>query len=67
MTERKWWSCQVDRETAEKYKAYFRENDIYFEPSEADYMVHLSCEMNEEEYELAEQFLKLLREASLNA
>ena len=30
MIGKKRWSCQVDKQTAEKYKKYFRENDIYF-------------------------------------
>lgn len=42
MIGKKRWGCQVDKKTAEIYKQYFRENDIYFEPSEAYDLVHIS-------------------------
>lgn len=48
-TDHKKWSCQVDKETAEKYKQYFRENDIYFEPSEAYDLVNISFMITDEE------------------
>lgn len=43
------WCCQVDKKTAEKYKQYLRENDIYFEPSEAYDLVHILFDVTEEE------------------
>lgn len=49
MIGKKRWSCQVDKQTAEKYKKYFRENDIYFEPSEAYDLVHISFMITDEE------------------
>lgn len=58
MTERKWWSCQVDRETSEKYKAYFIENDIYFEPSEAYNLVHIEFKVSEEELKALDKWIK---------
>ena len=41
-TNREAWCCQVNKETAEKYKQYFRENEIYFEPSEIGDKVYIS-------------------------
>lgn len=49
MNGKQQWSCQVDKQTAEKYKQYFRKNDIYFEPSEAYDLVHISFWVSEEE------------------
>lgn len=49
MTKRERWSCQVDKKTADKYKQYLRENDIYFEPSEAYDSVHISFDVTEDE------------------
>ena len=49
MTNRERWSCQVDKKTADKYKQYLRENDIYFEPSEAYDSVHISFDVTEDE------------------
>jgi hypothetical protein len=49
MNNRQRWSCQVDKHTAEEYKQYFRENDIYFEPSEFYDLVHISFDVSEEE------------------
>ena len=43
------WSCQVDKKTADKYKQYLRENDIYFEPSEAYDSVHISFDVTVDE------------------
>lgn len=52
------WSCQVDKSTAEKYKQYFRENDIYFEPSEAYDLVHISFLASDEEIKNLDKWIK---------
>ena len=46
--DRQQWSCQVDKQTAEKYKQYFREHGIYFEPSECFDQVYISFWLSEE-------------------
>lgn len=48
-TNREAWCCQVNKETAEKYKQYFRENEIYFEPSEIGDKVYISITASDEE------------------
>lgn len=58
MSNRQRWSCQVDRPTAEKYKSYFRENDIYFEPSEAYDLVHISFDVSEEELKALDDWIR---------
>ena len=58
MTNRQRWSCQVDKNTAEKYKEYFRENDIYFEPSEFYDLVHISFMVTDEEMNKLTKWVK---------
>ena len=58
MIGKKRWSCQVDKRTAEKYKKYFRENDIYFEPSEAYDLVHISFMITDEEMKQLDKWVK---------
>lgn len=55
---KKQWSCQVDKKTAEKYKRYFRENGIYFEPSEAFGLVHISFMVTDDEMKKLDKWIK---------
>lgn len=55
---KKQWGCQVDKRTAEIYKQYFRENDIYFEPSEAYDLVHISFMVTDEEMKALDEWIK---------
>lgn len=64
MSAKEWYHVELPVQYVELFKYYLRENDIYFEPSEANYLVHLSCEMTREECELANAFIKLIKEAS---
>lgn len=58
MTNKQRWNCQVDRKTAEKYKQYFRENDIYFEPSELGDLVHISFNVSEKELKTLDDWIR---------
>lgn len=58
MNGKQQWSCQVDKRTAEKYKQYFRENDIYFEPSEAYDLVHIPFWVSEEELKAMDNWIR---------
>ena len=49
--KRDWCNCRVDAKVAEKCKEYFRDNDIYFEPSEAYGLVHFEFRASEEEFD----------------
>lgn len=55
---KQWWSCQVDKETAEKYKRYFRENDIYFEPSEAYDLIHIQFKADDDDMKALDKWIK---------
>ena len=48
----------MDKKTAEKYKQYFRENDIYFEPSELYDLVHISFDVSEEELKTLDDWIR---------
>lgn len=52
------WSCQVDKRTAEKYKAYFKENNIYFEPSELGDLVYISFNVSEDELKALDTWVR---------
>lgn len=58
MNDKQWWSCQVDKKTSEKYKQYFRENDIYFEPSEAYELVNISFKVSDEELKALDDWIR---------
>lgn len=58
MNDRQRWSCQVDNKTAEKYKNYFRENDICFEASECYDLVHISFNVSEEELKALDNWIR---------
>ena len=66
MSAKEWYSVELPVQYVGLFKYYLSENDIYFEPSEADYLVHLSCHMTKEESELANSFLKLIKGAVEN-
>ena len=57
MGERVVCSTELTREEAELFKEYLRENDIYFEASEADHLIYFSCEMSAEEMDDANEWL----------
>lgn len=61
MSAKEWYNVELPVQYVNLFKHYLREHDIYFEPSEADYLIHLSCHMTEEERELADEFLRLIR------
>lgn len=58
MNDKKQWECQVNKKTAEIYKRYFRENDIYFEPSEAYNLVHISFMVTDDEMNKLTKWVK---------
>lgn len=56
--EKQRWSCEVDSPTAEKYKQYFKENDIYFEASECYDLVHISFLITEAEMQELDKWIR---------
>ena len=64
MSAKEWYHVELPVQYIELFKYYLRENNIYFEPSEANYLVHISCEMTQEECEAANSFIKLIKGAA---
>lgn len=54
---RSFCSVELTRESATLFKNYLRENDIYFEASEADNLIHFSCELSWEEMKKANRWI----------
>lgn len=66
MSAKEWYHVELPLRYVELFKYYLRENDIYFEPSEADCLVHISCKMTEEECDAVNEFLELIKGAANN-
>ena len=47
--KQEWYSVEMSKENAEKFKEYLFEQGIYYEPSEAGTLVHFECQMTYEE------------------
>ena len=54
---RKYVSCELSAGQAEKFKKYLKENNIRYETSEADTLIHFECYMNQSEMEKANSLL----------
>lgn len=57
---RKFYSVELNKEDAEKLKAYLRVNGIYFEPSSCYNLVHFEIKVNEAELKKVDTFLENL-------
>lgn len=53
-----WYSIELSRKHADIFKLYLRNEEIYYEPSEAGLAIHFECHMTEKEYGAASQFLR---------
>lgn len=53
-----WYSIDMTKEKAEKFKLYLRDHDIQFEPSECYNLIHFECFMTEKELDLANEWLE---------
>lgn len=51
------YNVELNKEEAEKLKAYLRDNGIYFEPSSCYNLIHFEIKMNEAEAEQVNKFL----------
>ena len=56
--DKTWYGIELSGRYVDMFKAYLRNADIYYEPSEAGTAVHFECRMTEEEYESASEFLR---------
>lgn len=64
MSTKEWYHIELPEQYVELFKYYLRENNIYFEPSETDYLVHISCEMTSEDAEKVNSFIRLIKGAA---
>lgn len=53
-----WCSCVVNSDIARQYEIYFRENDIYFEPSGNGMFTHFEVLMTDAELEAFNNWIK---------
>lgn len=57
---REWYNVDLPKTKAELLKAYLKDCNIYFEPSEMYYLIHFEVLMNEKEASLVNNFLDKL-------
>lgn len=51
------YNVELNKEDAEKLKAYLRDNGIYFEPSSCYNLIHFEVKVDEAEAEQVNKFL----------
>ena len=54
------YSVELNKDDAEKLKAYLKVNGIYFEPSSCYNLIHFEIKVDEEELEKINKFLENL-------
>lgn len=54
------YNVELNKEDAEKLKAYLKENKIYFEPSSCYNLIHFEIKVDTEELEKVNGFLEKL-------
>lgn len=54
------YNVELNKEDAEKLKAYLKDNGIYFEPSSCYNLIHFEIKVNEKELEKVNGFLEKL-------
>ena len=54
------YNAELNKEDAEKLKAYLKENGIYFEPSACYNLIHFEIKVDEVELKKVNEFLKAL-------
>ena len=57
---KRFYSVELNKEKAEKLKAYLKENGIYFEPSACYNLIHFEVEADKMELEKVNKFLAKL-------
>lgn len=58
--KKRWYNVELQERQAEAFKAYLRCQEIYFEPSSADNLVHFKCLMDADEKYFTNLFLRSL-------
>ena len=57
---KQFYSAELNKDDAEKLKAYLKENGIYFEPSACYNLIHFEIKANETELKQVNNFLETL-------
>lgn len=55
--ERRYYSVELNKEDAEKLKAFLKSKEIYFEPSSCYNLIHFEVKVNEAELKMVDDFL----------
>lgn len=55
-----WYSVELNKENAEKLKAFLKENGIYYEPSSCYNLIHFEIKADEANAEKIDAFLENL-------
>ena len=58
--ERHYCNVELNKEDAEKLKAFLKTNGIYFEPSSCYSLIHFEVKVNETERKMVDDFLDTL-------
>ena len=57
---KQYYNVELNRDDAEKLKAYLKENGIYFEPSSCYNLIHFEIKVDEAELKMVDSFLENL-------
>ena len=57
---KKWYNVELNKDEAEKMKAYLKANGIYFEPSSCYNLIHFEIKADEAEVKKVSAFLETL-------
>lgn len=57
---REFYSVELDKAKAERFKVYLRANGIYFEPSACYNLIHFEVKLNEAELKMVNEYLENL-------
>lgn len=57
---RKFYSVELDKAKAERFKVYLRANGIYFEPSSCYNLIHFEVRLNDAELKMVNEYLENL-------
>lgn len=55
---RNFYNVELNKDDAEKLKAYLKENGIYFEPSSCYNLIHFEIKVDETEFKKVNEFLE---------
>ena len=55
-----WYNVELNKEDAEKLKAFLKLNGIYYEPSSCYNLIHFEIKVDEAELNMVDKFLEAL-------